>query len=112
MNFNALSMPSNRAGVPINPADYNRNDGFSPGNLIITKVPGLNSQQAFDRTGAVPITDIGRYDDPDQPIVVIDAETGERHPIFSEIDSNPIESPDDEATNPSDGAPNPRTSTC
>ena len=107
VNFNLLSMPKNRAGVPINNADYNRNDGFSPGSAIITKVPGLTSQQAFNRTGAVPITDIARYEDPGQPIVVIDADTGERHPVFSEIDSNPLESPDDEATNPSDGAPNP-----
>ncbi|MGI8460352.1 MAG: hypothetical protein ACR2OC_01775 [Solirubrobacterales bacterium] len=105
--FNALSMPRNRAQVPINPSDYTRNDGFSPGNMIITKVPGLNSQAAFDATGAVPITDIGRYDDPKQPIVVIDAATGERHPVFSEIDSNPILAPDDEQTNPNDGKPNP-----
>jgi hypothetical protein len=96
LDFHPLSVPRNRAGVPINPADYTRNDGFSPGNVVITKVPGLNNQAAFDRTGAVPITDMGRYDDPNQPVVVIDAETGERHPIWAEIDSNPIEAPDDE----------------
>ncbi len=79
--------------------------------MIITKVPGLDSQAAFDRTGAVPITDIGRYDDPNQPIVVIDAETGERHPIWSEIDSNPIEAPDDEQADPPTASRSPRTST-
>ena len=107
VNLNLLSMPRNRAGVPINTSDYSRNDGFSPGSLIITKVPGLTSQRAFNRTGAVPITDIARYEDPSQPIVVIDAETGERHPIFSEIDSNPIDAPDDEATNPQRRQPDP-----
>jgi hypothetical protein len=108
IDFHPLSMPRNRAGVPINPLDYNRNDGFSPGNMIITHVPGLNSQDAFDRTGAVPITDIGRYDDRDQPVVVIDAATGERNPIWSEIDSNPLLDPDDDELNPTDGEPRPQ----
>ncbi len=107
INFNPLSMPRNRAQVPINPLDFNQNDGFSPGNMIMTKVPGLETQKAFDATGAVPITDIGRYADPNQPIVVIDAETGERQPIWAEVDANPISSPDDEQTNPSDGEPAP-----
>jgi hypothetical protein len=102
IDFHPLSMPRNRAGVPINPLDYQRNDGFSPGNMIITHVPGLDSQAAFERTGAVPITDIGRYDDPDQPVVMIDAETGERHPIWSEIDSNPLLDPDDGEPDPED----------
>ena len=34
----------------------NRNDGFSPGSLIITRVDGLDNQAAIDRTGLVPIT--------------------------------------------------------
>jgi hypothetical protein len=102
IDFHPLSMPRNRAGVPINPLDYQRNDGFSPGNMVITHVPGLDSQAAFERTGAVPITDIGRYDDPDQPVVMIDAETGERHPIWSEIDSNPLLDPDDGEPDPED----------
>jgi hypothetical protein len=108
IDFHPLSMPRNRAGVPINPTDYNRNDGFSPGNMIIAHVPGLNSPEAFERTGAVPITDIGRYDDRDQPVVVIDAATGERHPVWSEIDSNPLLDPDDDELNPTDGQPRPQ----
>ena len=43
-------------------------------------------------TGAVPINDIGRYRDPAQPIVLIDANTGKRWPIWAEIDSNATES--------------------
>ncbi|MDQ2623264.1 MAG: hypothetical protein M3Y45_09540, partial [Actinomycetota bacterium] len=35
------------------------------------------------------ITDIKRYLDPAQAVVVIDAETGERQPIWAELDSNP-----------------------
>lgn len=86
VRFSPLAMPANVFGKPIDPTDWNRADGFSPGQLIVTKVPGLDTPEAFARTGAVPIIDIGRYLDPDQPVVVIDAETLERHPIWSEID--------------------------
>jgi hypothetical protein len=94
VNLNLQSMPRSRQGIPISPEDQNRADGFSPGNMIITKVPGLDTQAAFRRTGAVPITDIARFADPNQPVVVINARTGERHPIWSEIDANPTD-PDD-----------------
>ena len=35
------SMPRNKDGTPIDPTDMNRADGFSPGSMLITKVPGL-----------------------------------------------------------------------
>src|SRR5689334_7541359 len=60
LNLQLLSMPRNRAGKPIDPTDYNRNDGFSPGTPIVTKIPGLDTKAAFDRSGIVPITDMGR----------------------------------------------------
>src|SRR4029077_10946215 len=68
-----------------------RNDGFSPGNMIIARIPGLDNPQAFQNTGAVGVNSMRRYSDPDQPIVVIDADTGQRQPIWSEIDYNPID---------------------
>jgi hypothetical protein len=89
LNLDVLSMPRNRANKPIEPSDYNRSDGFSPGQLIVTKVPGLDNQKAFDRTGAVPITDMARAFDSNQPVVVINARTGRRQLVWSEIDSNP-----------------------
>ncbi|MGI9019488.1 MAG: hypothetical protein ACR2G3_02110 [Solirubrobacterales bacterium] len=88
------SMPKNRFGVPIDPTDQNRADGFSPGSMLITKVPGLDTPQAFQNTGSVPITDFDRYADADAPVVVIDAATGERHPIFTELDANPSDPAD------------------
>ncbi len=94
VNLDVLSMPRSRQEVPILPEPFNRSDGFSPGNMIITKVPGLDSQQAFDNTGAVPITEIEESFDPDQPVVVINADTGQRQLIWSEIDSNPSEPAD------------------
>ncbi|HMJ95110.1 MAG TPA: hypothetical protein VK486_04615 [Thermoleophilaceae bacterium] len=84
-------MPRNRLGKPISAAPYNSSDGFSPGNMIVTKVPGLDTPAAFAQTGAVPITDIERSFDPDQPIVVINARTLERQLIWSELDANPAD---------------------
>jgi hypothetical protein len=90
------SMPRNRFGVPILPTEWNRSDGFSPGQLIVTKVPGLETQRAFEQTGAVPITEIEDSFKLDAPIVVLNADTGERHLIWSELDANPKD-PDDVA---------------
>ncbi|MGC1813850.1 MAG: hypothetical protein WA696_06905, partial [Solirubrobacterales bacterium] len=88
INLKTEATQPNVAGQRVDTAPYNRNDGFSPGQTIVVKVPGLNSIAAMQRTGAVPINHIGEYARPDQPIVVIDATTGERWPIWSEIDSN------------------------
>ena len=84
-------MPRNRLGKPVSAAPYNWSDGFSPGNMIVTKVPGLDTPAAFARTGAVPITDVERSFDADQPIVVINARTLERQLIWSELDANPAD---------------------
>jgi hypothetical protein len=80
-------MPRSARGVPIEPADYNRSDGFSPGQVIVTRVPGLDTPAALRRTGAVPITDMARAFDRRQPIVVIDARTRRRHLIWAELDA-------------------------
>ena len=89
LNLQLLDMPRNVANNPIRPEEWNRNDGFSPGQEIVTRVPGLDNQAAFQRTGAVPITNIQRTYDRNQPILVINARTAKRHLIWSEIDSNP-----------------------
>ena len=90
LNLNVLSMPANRQGVPVLPEPFNRSDGYSPGNMIVTKVPGLDTQgELANDTGAAPITDVEESLELDQPIVVINADTGERQLIWSEIDANP-----------------------
>ena len=88
IDFHAAGMPNNAGGVPIDPSPYLRNDGFSPGAGIVLKVPGLDSAAALQQTNASPINHIGRYADPDAPVVVIDATTGQRQPIWVEVDSN------------------------
>jgi hypothetical protein len=90
INFNFLAMPRNAAGKPIDPTEWNRNDGFSPGSLITVHIPGLDNQQALAQTGGVPITNLAAYKDPSAPFVVIDASSHSpsRWPIWTEIDSN------------------------
>ena len=86
LDLQLTSMPRNIAGKPIDPTEYNRNDGFSPGTPIVTKVPGLDNDAAFANTGLVPQTDMARAFDADQPAVLIDAESGERQLIWAELD--------------------------
>ncbi len=83
VNIAPDSMPANSSGVHIDPTEWNRNDGFSPGAMIVTLVPGLD----LGISGVAPITDIGRSLDPAQPIVLLDARTGERQPFFAELDA-------------------------
>jgi hypothetical protein len=94
IDFKLADMPRNAAGKPIDPSPYNMNDGFSPGQEIVTHVPGLDNQKAFDETGAVPISDVARSFDRNQPVVVIDASTLKRHLIWSEVDANPASDSD------------------
>jgi hypothetical protein len=80
--------PSNAAGTPVDPAEINTSDGFSPGAAAVLRIPGLDNPAAFEQTDPVPITAMGEYAKPDAPIVVIDAETGKRQMIWTELDSN------------------------
>ena len=70
-------------------------DGFSPGNMIVTRVPGLDDP---GRLRAAPGPCRSRTwpaaSDPTQPVVVINARTGERQLVWSEIDSNPTDQRD------------------
>jgi hypothetical protein len=74
--------------VHIDPAQWNRNDGFSPGITIVVRVPGLDNEAAVKRTGLVPLAALARYRAAQQPVVVIDAATHKRWPIWAELDSN------------------------
>jgi hypothetical protein len=84
VHFATDTMPRNVMNTPIAPADYNLNDGFSPGASILLHVPGVD----LAMTGAVPITDIARSLDADAPIVLVNASTLEHHLFWAELDSN------------------------
>jgi hypothetical protein len=77
------STPANKLGVHISTAELNRNDGFSPGNMIIARIPGLDNPQALANTGAVTVDHQEDYSGPNQPVVVINADTGQRQPIWT-----------------------------
>jgi hypothetical protein len=85
--FRTDAMPQNAQGVPIDAAPYNESDGFSPGQTIVLRVPGLDNPEALARTAPVGLTDPGRYLERDAPVVVLNSKTGERHPVWVELDS-------------------------
>ena len=88
INLQTAAMPANVSNVHVDAAPYDRNDGFSPGQAIVLRVPGLDNPTALANTDAVPINHLGRYRAKNAPVVVIDAKTGKRWPIWVEIDSN------------------------
>ena len=87
VHFTNEGMPANAKSVHIAAEPYNASDGFSPGSVIVLKVPGIETTADVRATGAVPINHIGRYRKGNAPVVVIYAATGKRWPIWVGIDS-------------------------
>ena len=114
ISFSVSAMPRNGTdasagelggeGKPADPTEWNRNDGFSPGQAVLTVVPGLDLHQTWgtaDRAHSEAgvneqgyfdhrdhIADINLYRRADAPLVILNAETGKRHPFWSELDSH------------------------
>ena len=100
VDFLPIEMPRSILGKPIEPTEWNRNDGFSPGSMVLTFVPALNLRQTWGTAGMTGpgvggpndprdhIADIGRYLAANAPILLIDASTGARYPFWSELDMN------------------------
>ncbi len=82
------AMPVNTKGQRIGVAEYDRNDGFSPGSAMIVHVRGLDNAVAFARTGAVGLLNMRRAFVKSQPIVLIDEASGRRQLIYSQLDAN------------------------
>ena len=83
-------MPKNATGVGIDPREFNRNDGFSPGQPIIVHVPSLTTQPQFAASGIVPVTDLARYRAARQPLLLLDERTGARQIVWGELDANDV----------------------
>ncbi|MGH0035111.1 MAG: hypothetical protein ACQGVK_08775 [Myxococcota bacterium] len=77
------SMPANISGVRVDPTEHNRSDGFSPGAMILTHLPGIDLAQ----TGAPSIDRLAASLDADSPFALVDAETAERQLFWAELDS-------------------------
>ncbi len=100
INFNALAMPRNVAGKPIDPTEWNRNDGYSPGQQIITYVPNLGTIKDSQGNptgpivGAPPLTDLSRSLSSNASVMVLEVprtpepSTPRQHLIWAEIDLN------------------------
>ena len=83
-------LPANADGVAINPLEWDRNDGFSPNTPLLAFFKDLDATKSN-----LPVwTDIGASLDADAPIVLVDMKTGERVPLWAELDAH--------ATNPDD----------
>lgn len=81
--------PRNVLGKPIATSEWNRNDGFSPGQMIVTFVPDLAANEDGTIPGAPTIGDARlSLDIAASPVLVIDTETGQPHPVWAEIDLN------------------------
>ncbi|MCU1352334.1 MAG: hypothetical protein JWM05_1543 [Acidimicrobiales bacterium] len=77
-------MPANAGGVHIQPAEWNRNDGFSPASTLMTRVPDLDVRASH----LPPVSDIGRSLDPGSSLVLLDLDTGRRVAAWAELDAN------------------------
>jgi len=84
VNLAASMMPANILGKHVDPTEWNRNDGFSPGSMLLAHVPGVD----LARSKAAPVTDVGSSLRGDAPIVIVDTATGRRWPYFAELDAN------------------------
>jgi hypothetical protein len=83
-------MPANAGGQRIDPTEWNRNDGFSPGSMLLADVPGLDLQATFGLPAGVEVLDRPAVSlAPDAPIVLLDLDTGERVPYYAEVDAHP-----------------------
>ena len=119
IDFHAAAMPDNAAGKPIDPAPYGLSDGFSPGETILVRVPGLDNPDALAATDAAPINHIGRYAEPDAPVVVIDAadrrapaDLGRDRLERDQPREHPARDPPGDATSPPGTATSSRCATC
>jgi len=82
IHFTPEGLPKNLAATPLESAELNRSDGFSPGAALIFWMPAAD----LVRSNAPAINDIGRSLEPDSPIVIIDARNGKRVPLWAERD--------------------------
>jgi hypothetical protein len=86
VNLDLASMPRSNGGTAISTVEFNKNDGFSPGNVVMAWVPGID----LDQTGAPRLIKLSESLEADSPMVIIDADTLERHLFWAELDSRAV----------------------
>jgi hypothetical protein len=83
LSLSALLDPKNLKGVHVATTYLNKNDGFSPGSVIMTYVANLDLAASH----IAPSTNIGSSLTSNSPIVIFDTKTGARVPYFAELDA-------------------------
>ena len=87
VNLSIAATPRNRAGLPVDPTEWNRNDGFSPGSMVLAQVPGLDLHATWG-SELDHIQQLSWYRKARAPMVLLDADTGQRQPFWSELDTH------------------------
>lgn len=82
----AAAMPADKDGKRVSPVQFDRNDGFSPGQPIVLRIPGVGTPAQFKATGLNDVTDVGRSLTATSRLVIADAKTGKRWPAWAELD--------------------------
>jgi hypothetical protein len=77
------SLPANIDGKHIDPAEFNRLDGFSPGAAILVPF-----EIELDPTQLATVADISKSMTEAASIVIVDATSGNRLPYWAELDAN------------------------
>ncbi|MHB1582777.1 MAG: hypothetical protein ACYCU7_04410 [Acidimicrobiales bacterium] len=77
------AFPAAVGAGPVDPAPWEANDGFSPGDAVLVHVPGID----LAASGVATVSDIGRSLDENSPVVLLDVTTGQRWPTWSELDA-------------------------
>jgi len=97
LNLKTAYMPRSAiaANRPIDTTEWNRNDGFSPGAMVVTRVPGVD----LAKTGAPLLTDLSASLKSDAPVMLIDADTLEHKLIWVELDNNSVSAPEKQSLN-------------
>lgn len=83
VTFPEGSLGANIDGVAIDVTEWNRNDGFSPNTELLTYFAGLDPTAS----NLPSWTDIGASLEADSTVVLVDILSGERVPLWAEVDS-------------------------
>jgi hypothetical protein len=85
VSLRADELPISRAMVTLDPTRFNRRDGFSPSSSFFVYFPaGVDPANLPDQSNAGLAASIL----PSSTVQIIDATTGERVPLFAELDAN------------------------
>jgi hypothetical protein len=90
VSFTKEGMPSNAAGVVMDPTEWNRNDGFSPNTPLLTYIAKLDGVASKLPGWAAIDTSLAA----DSPIVLVDETSGDRIPLWAELDAHAVKETD------------------